>query len=46
MPKNIENIMKIAVAYGAHVTIQALMYMPHILELFAQIGGNRLTIIV
>jgi hypothetical protein len=44
LPRSIENIIRIAVGKGAHVTIEAGNYLPQSLESFAQIGKQNVTI--
>ena len=44
LPQSIENIIRIAVGKGAHVTIEVGNYLPQSLESFAQIGKQNVTI--
>lgn len=44
LPQSIENIIRIAVGKGAHVTIEAGNYLPQSLESFAKIGKQNVTI--
>ena len=43
-PQNVDMIIQIAVANGAHVTIEAGDYFPQNLERFVQLGGKNVTI--
>lgn len=44
LPQTVEKIIKIAVANGAHVTVEAGKYLPQSLERFAQLGQTSVTI--
>jgi hypothetical protein len=44
LPQSVEKIIQIAVANGAHVTVEAGKYLPQSLEKFAQLGRNDVTI--
>lgn len=44
LPQSVEAIIKVAVAAGGHVTIEAGNYLPQTLEKFATIGGKSVTI--
>ena len=44
LPQSVEKIIRIAVANGAHVTVEAGKYLPQSLEQFAQIGRDKVTI--
>jgi hypothetical protein len=43
-PQVVDSIIQIAVANGAHVTIEAGNYLPQALERFVQLGGRNITI--
>jgi hypothetical protein len=44
IPQSVEQIIRIAVANGAHVTVDANPFMPQSVDQFIQIGGRNVTI--